>query len=209
MIAALPGAHLERGDSVTSDSIEEQIERVVRADVVRRDTGLEEALRRCAGAGEAVFLFGGDDATIQALRSRIRAAWPGLRLTGVHGADTPGPTGAAILARIATCAPDLVIADVAPKRHRALIAEFASHGLHTGLINLPGTFARYVATHPGAPGAAEVPARFKARLPLALGKALGDFAGISRFSGLVARPFVHGAAAPSARQAYPAVRHDG
>jgi len=177
------------------DSIEDQIERVLRADLVRRDTGLQEALRRCERAGEAVFLFGGDSATIQALRRRLRSRRPRLRLAGVCDADFSGPAGREILAHIAACKPDLVIADLAPRRHRALIAEFAAHGLHTGLVNLPGTFARYLATQPGA-GLS----RLTARLPRAIGRAFGELAGLARLSGIVARQLVQ-RAAPAASQA--------
>lgn len=194
---------------MTSDSIEEQIERAVRADVVRRDTGLEEALRRCESAGEAVFLFGSDSATIHALRSRVCSAWPRLRLVGVCDADFSGPAGPAILAHIAACAPDVVLADVAPKRHRALIAEFASHGLHTGLVNLPGTFARYLATHPALAGASVEAIPLAARWSLPVGRALSDLAGIMRLSGTVFRQLVQSAAPRPATQAYQVLRRDG
>jgi hypothetical protein len=190
------------------DSIEEQIGHAVRADLVRRDTGLEEALRRCERAGEAVFLFGADHATVHALRSRIRSAWPRLRLAGICDADFSGPAGPAILAHIAACAPDMVIADVAPKRHRALIAEFASHGLRPGLVNLPGTFVRYLATHPGlADAAAASPPA--ARLPRPIAKAVAELAAIMRFSGIVARQIFLGAAPSHAARSYQVLRRDG
>ncbi|CAM5764483.1 WecB/TagA/CpsF family glycosyltransferase [Bosea minatitlanensis] len=172
------------------DSIEDQIERILRADLVQRDTGLQEALRRSEQAGEAVFLFGGDSATIHALRRRLRSRRPRLRLAGVCDADFSGPAGPGILAHIAACKPDLVIADLAPRRHRALIAEFAAHGLHIGLVNLPGTFARYLATQPGAAGLA----RLTAKLPPAIGRAFGELAGLARLSGILARQLLQRAA---------------
>lgn len=183
---------------MTPDSIEEQIERAVQADVARLDTGLEEALRRSENAGEAVFLFGSDRATVHALSAHLRSAWPRLRLVGVCDAEPASPA-AAVPARIAACAPDMVIADIAPKRHRALIAEFASCGLHTGLVNLPGTFARYVSTHPGVAGDV---ASARSRLPVRVARSLGELAGIMR-------QFVHGAIHGHRVQAYQAVRHDG
>lgn len=194
---------------MTPDSIEMQIERAVRADVARLDTGLDEALRRCEDSGEAIFLFGSDSATVRALRGRIRSSWPRLRLVGVCDADFLGQAGPAMLAHIGACAPDVVIADVAPKRHRALIAEFASHGLHTGLINLPGTFARYVATHPGLAAAGEGATPAVGKLPPLIGRLLNDLAGVMRFSGIIARQLLHSAAPRHAAQAYQTAQRDG
>lgn len=191
---------------MTSDSIEQQIEQAVRADAARRETGLEDALRRCESAGEAVFLFGGDSATIHALRARIRCAFPGLRLAGICDADFSGPAGRAILDHIAACAPDVVIVDVAPKRHRALIAEFAAHGLHTGLVNLPGTFARHAAAQPQTGAAA---ASLAARRPSRIGQLMSGFAAAMRFSGIIARQLVHDVAPRPVSQAYHALRRDG
>lgn len=187
-----------------SDSIEHQIERLLRADFAQRDAGLAETLHHCESAGEAVFLFGCDSATIHALRARVRSAFPRLRVAGICDADFSGPAGRAILNHIAACAPDVVIADVAPKRHRALIAEFAAHGLHIGLLNRPGTFARYAAARSGA-GAAGL----AARLPLPLGRALGGVATALRFSGTVARQLVHDGAPRLASHAFHTVRRDG
>lgn len=191
---------------MTQDSIEQQIERVLRADIARRDTGLEAALRRCEDAGEAVFLFGGDSATVHALRSRVRSSFPRLRVAGICDADFAGPAGHAILAHIAACKPDMVIVDMSPKRHRALIAEFAANGLHMGLTNLPGTFERYVAArrHGGLTAAGRSP-----RLPRPIGKAMSGFAAALRFSGIIAHQFVRDAGPRPASQAYSAGRRDG
>lgn len=189
------------------DSIEEQIERAVRADAVRRDTGLDEALRRCEQAGETVFLLGGDGPAMQALERRLRSAWPRLRLAGACDAGCSGPAGPAILARIAASAPDLVIIDVAPKRHRALIAEFASHGLHTGLVNLPGTFARYLATHPGRTGTEAT--RPPVRTAGLLAKVVDELASAMRIAGGAVRQILQVGAPSHAAQAYQAGRREG
>lgn len=39
---------------------------------------------RAAAAGEAIYLYGGTDETLQLLQQRLRAAFPGLRIAGAH-----------------------------------------------------------------------------------------------------------------------------
>ncbi len=197
---------------MTSDSIELQIERALRAEGVLSRVDLNEVLPRYEGAGESVFLFGGDSTTIHALRGQVRQAFPRLRLAGVCDADFSGPAGRAILDHIAAGSPDVVIVDLPPRRHRALIAEFAAHGLRMSLVNLPGAFARSVATQMTG-GAMQVrfgdAARFGIKLPRPIGRALAGFSAALRFSGIIARQLVQNAGPHPVSQAYHATRRDG
>lgn len=128
------------GNSVTSDTIGNTLDLPASA-APAAASALDDTLRRCAETGRSVFLFGGDATSIRALRERVAAAHPRLRIAGICDADFSGPAGRAILDHIAACGPDVVVVDLPSRRHRALIAEVAACGLRFTLVNRPGTFA--------------------------------------------------------------------
>ncbi len=169
------------GDSVTTDIISSPLELSPAMARPAASQDLVETLRRCEETGRSIFLFGGDAASIRALRGRVAADHPRLRIAGICDADFGGPAGPAILAHIAACAPDIVIVDLSSTRHRALIAEVAACGLRFTLLNRPGSFA----PHAGVAGqAGRVPgAGLAARLA-------GDFASLRSFAGILLRQWL-------------------
>lgn len=163
---------------MTTDTISDPLELSAAGEAKAAGSALGETLRRCAETGRSVFLFGGDAATIRALRERVAADYPRLRIAGICDADFSGPVGQAILTHIAERKPDVFVLDLPSKRHRALIAEVAACGLRFTLINRAGSFARYAAGQGGNSGLGSfIPFR----------RQVGT---LRRFAGIVLRQFM-------------------
>lgn len=105
---------------------------------------IADLLRACAGRARAVFLFGGDSSTIQAMRERAGSTFPVLRIAGICDADFIGPIDRAVLTHIAAAHTDVIISDLPDTRFRLLRAQCSAAGLDREWINLPGSFPDFV-----------------------------------------------------------------
>lgn len=185
------------GTGVATDSISSQFDPVADAVEPGALSALGETLARCEQTGRSVFLFGGDATSIRMVRERVASDHPRLRIAGICDADFSGPAGAAILGHIASCKPDVLVVDLSPTRHRALVAEVAAAGLRFTVINRPSSFARYAGKRDGAAWLATAPRPFA--------KAAKRVVSAVRFAGIVFRQACRsaGGQAPAPGQAGP------
>lgn len=104
---------------------------------------LAEFLNDCAERNRTVFLFGGDSRTIYAVRDRIEASFPGLRIAGICDADFAGPVDRAILGHIAAAGADVVIADLPEARFRQFCTQCNVAAIGGARVNLHGSFTDF------------------------------------------------------------------
>lgn len=122
---------------------------------------LAGVLAACARSGQRVYLFGADAATLYDLRDRIGIAFPDLHLAGLCDAAFAGPISRDILLDMASCRPDLLVADVPDDLFRRLQADAARLVPGARVVNLRHGFApagfferaisRFADKLPGAP----------------------------------------------------------
>ncbi len=104
---------------------------------------LAEFLNDCAGRNRTIFLFGGDSRTIYAVRDRVEAGFPGLRIAGICDADFAGQIDRAVLGHIAAARADAVIADLSETRFRQFCAQCNAAWIGGAPVNLCGSFAPF------------------------------------------------------------------
>ena len=102
---------------------------------------IADLLRDCSGREQAIFFFGGDSRTVYALRDRIAAGLPGLRIAGVCDADFAGSVDRAVLAHIAAARADVIVTDLPAARFRQFCAQCEMVGIDAMRINRSGGFA--------------------------------------------------------------------
>jgi hypothetical protein len=188
------------GNSVATDTISTALDAAFEGRSRAAPMALDETLRRCEESGRSVFLFGGDATGIRMLRERAGADYPRLRIAGICDADFSGPAGGAIIGHIASCKPDVLVVDLPPARHRALLAEVVAAGLRFTLVNRPGSFIRSAGKRGGSvlPGTTRSP----------LSRAAANVASLARFASIVFRQAwrSHGGPASARGQADPGGR---
>lgn len=104
---------------------------------------LAEFLTDCAGRNRTVFFFGGDSRTIYAVRDRIEAGFPRLRIAGICDADFVGQVDRVILGHIAAAGADVVVTDLPETRFRQFCAQCNVGGIGGARVNLRGSFADF------------------------------------------------------------------
>lgn len=102
---------------------------------------LADVLAGCAESGQRVYLFGADATTLYGLRDRIAVAFPDLHLAGMCDAAFTGPISRDILLHMASCGPDLIVADVPDGLFRRLQADASELVPGARVVNLPYGFA--------------------------------------------------------------------
>jgi hypothetical protein len=118
-------------------------------------------LRDCAGRNQAVFFFGGDHRAIYALRDRIAADWPALRVAGICDADFAGPADRAVLDHIAAADADVIVTDLPKARFRQFCAQCDTARIRGKRVNLPGSFPSFAAGEAGALSGRFLPRRLR------------------------------------------------
>ena len=151
---------------------------------------MHRLLDRCESEGTAVFLFGSEARIVYALRDKVGAAFPGLRIAGICDADFEGEASPAIVDFIAGTKPGLIILDMAERDARIFSQANGDRFAGVSIAHLDGAFGDYVLAR-GERGARSRGSSRSGAM-LLLRRAFRSSLAAVRFSGIILAQFLQG-----------------